>query len=128
MVGKRVVDEGVAQHYLAILVALDQEVGGGHCVRTWVIVLSKDLDRSLIVVGANPVLRLGQHAAGAASGVADGDNDACLGEHAGVGLQQQVDHQLNNFTRGEVIARRFVGGFVEAPDQVLKHQTHGDVV
>jgi hypothetical protein len=79
-------------------------------------------------VGANPVLRLGQHAAGAAGRIADGDDDAGLGEHAGVGLQQQVDHELDDFARGEVVAGRFVGGFVEAPDQVFEHQPHGDVV
>ena len=46
----------------------------------------------------------------------------------GVGLQQQVDHEPDDFARGEVIAGRFVGGFVEAADQVLEHQAHGDVV
>jgi hypothetical protein len=128
MVRKRVVGEGVAQHHLAVLVALDQEVGGGHGIGARVVVLSEDLDRGLFVVGANPVLRLRQHAARAASRIADGDDDAGLGEHAGIGLQQQVDHELDHFTRGEVVAGRFVGGFVEAPDQVFEHQTHGDVV
>src|SRR5690606_7333011 len=69
-----------------------------------------------------------QHAAGAAGRVADGDDDPGLGEHTGGGFQQQVDHELDHFARGEVIASRFVGGFVEAPDQVFEHQTHGDVV
>jgi hypothetical protein len=40
------------------------------------------------------------------------------------GFQQQVDHELDDFARGEVVAGRFVGGFVEAPDQVLEHQAH----
>ena len=127
-VGKAIVDQGVAEFDAAVALALDQQVGGGDGIRARVVVLAIDLDRGLLVVGADPVLRLGQHAAGAAGGVADGDDDAGLGEHAGVGLQQQVDHELDDFARGEVIAGRFVGGFVEAPDQVLEHQTHGDVV
>lgn len=77
---------------------------------------------------AYPVLCLGQHAAGTAGRVADGDDDTGLREHLCVGLQQQVCHEPDDFTRGEVITCRLVGGFVEAADQILEHQTHGDIV
>ena len=107
---------------------LIKQIRSGHGVGARVVVLPEDLDRGLFVVGANPVLRLGQHTAGAAGRIADGDDDTGLGEHAGVGFQQQVDHEQDDFARGEVIAGRFVGGFVEAADQVLEHQPHGDVV
>ena len=41
---------------LAVLVALDQQVGGGDGVGARVVVLAEDLDRGLLVVGTNPVL------------------------------------------------------------------------
>ena len=79
-------------------------------------------------MGAYPVLAFGQHAAGAAGRVANGDDDALWCQHLGVGLQQQVDHEADDFARGEVVARRLVGRFIEAPDEVFEHQPHGDVV
>ena len=88
LIWKRVVGQGVAQHHLAIIVALDQEIGGGHGVGAGVIVLPEYFNHGLLVMGANPVLRLGQHPAGATRGVANGDDDAGLGEYLGIGFQQ----------------------------------------
>ena len=79
-------------------------------------------------MGAQPVLAFGQHAAGAACRVADGDDLARLGQHLGIGFQQQVDHQANDLARGEVVTGRLVGRLIEAPDQVFEHQSHGDVI
>ena len=65
----------------------------------------------------------------ARGGVVDGaDHRVAGGEDVAVLDEQQVHHEADDFTRGEVIAGRFVGGFVEAPDQVFEDQTHGDVV
>ena len=44
------------------------------------------------------------------------------------GSKQQVDHEPDHFARGEVVTGRLVRRLVEAPDQVLEHQPHGDVV
>ena len=41
--------------------------------------------------------------------------------------EQEVHHELDDFTRGEVIARLFVGLLVKAAHQVLKQIAHGNV-
>ncbi len=123
-----VVDQGVAVFNTAALETLDQQVGGGNSVGSRVVVLTEDAHGGAVVVGAYPVLRLGEHAASAAGRVADGDDDPLLGEYVTVGLQQQVDHEADDLARGEVVTRGLVGRLVEAPDQVLEHQPHGDVV
>ena len=128
MLRKRVVGKGIPQNDLAVFVPLNQQVGGGHGVRTRVMVLPEDLHRSLVVVRPNPVLRFREHPARPAGWIADRDDDAVLGEHARIGLQQQVHHQLNDFTWREVITGGFVRRFVEPANQIFEHQPHGDVV
>jgi hypothetical protein len=45
-----------------------------------------------------------------------------------VWFQQQVDHESDHLARGKVVTRCLIGSFIETPDEVLKEETHGDVV
>ena len=38
--------------------------------------------------------------------------------------EEEVDHEADHFARGEVFARRRIGGFGKLADQLLEHQTH----
>src|SRR5690606_4789558 len=70
------------------------------------------------------VLRLGEHTAAAAGRVVNGN-----GEWQVVfdGVKDQVRHQLDHFTRGEVLTGLFVVFFVELADQLFKHIAHSKV-
>lgn len=60
----------------------------------------------------------GQHAARAACGIVDGE--MALGN----GNLQQLDHEADNFARGEVISGLLAALFREAPEQFLVDVTH----
>ena len=70
------------------------------------------------------VLGLGQHAAGTAGGVIDGDDGRELVLH---GLDEQVDHELDDLARGEVLAGLLVVLFVELADEFLEDVTHAEI-
>ena len=42
--------------------------------------------------------------------------------------EQQINHQPDDFSRGEVFPRRLVRSFRESPDEFLENVTHLDVV
>ena len=65
-----------------------------------------------------------QHAAGARRRVVDRAHDAGLGQRVVVFDEQQVDHQPDDFARGEVLPGRLVGEFGELADQLLEHRAH----
>lgn len=67
-------------------------------------------------------------AARAASGIANGDDGAAVGEHVASRFHEQVHHEADDLARGQVVPGGLVGGFVEAPDEILEDETHGDVV
>ena len=72
------------------------------------------------VVGAVEQMLLGhgQHAAGAAGGVVDGDVPV------GDGNVQQLDHEPDDFARGEVLSGLLAALFREAPQQLLVDVAH----
>ena len=76
------------------------------------------------MVLAQVVLRLGQHAAGAAGRVEQLAHRAGRGEQLVVVDEQDVHHQPDDFARREVVARGLVGQFVEAADEVLEDEPH----
>jgi hypothetical protein len=73
------------------------------------------------------VLGDGQHAACPACGVAERLDDPGLGEDVLVIDEQQVDHQADDFTRGEVFTSGLVGQFREPADEFLVEVAHLDV-
>ena len=92
--------------------------------RLGVELLAEQVDLGLRVDGLDVVLRRGQHAAGAAGRVEDVDDLALAGDRVLVRRDQQVDHQLDDLARGEVLAGGLVGVLVELPDQVLEDVAH----
>ena len=76
------------------------------------------VDRLDVVLGRS------QHAAGAAGRVEDVNDLAFPGDGVRVRGDQQVDHQLDDLARGEVLARGLIGGFGELVDQVLEDVAH----
>ena len=54
-------------------------------------------------------------------------DDALFGEGVVVVVQQELDHELDDLARGEVLTGGLVGGFGEAADELLEHEAHLDV-
>ena len=65
-----------------------------------------------------------EHAAGTGGGVVQVADHARLGKRIIIFDEDEIHHQLDDFTRGEVLTGGFVGKFGELADQFLKHQTH----
>ena len=66
----------------------------------------------------------GEHAARAAGRVEHRADHAGDGERVVVRSEQQVDHQLDDLARGEVLPGGLVGLLREAADQLLEHVPH----
>ena len=119
-------DERVAEMHLGLLVVLDEQVGLADGVVRRGKLLPVDGDELLDVVlllrrgGAveQVLLGHGQHAAGAAGGVVDGDMPV------GDGNLQQLDHEPDDFARGEVFSGLLAALFREAPEQLLVDVAH----
>ncbi len=135
-VGKQVVEaragvavggEAVAEGDVLEVLALHHQVAAADGVGLGVVLLAVALEARLRVELAQVVLGDGEHAAGAAGGVAEGAHDAGLGERLAVGLEEEVDHQADDLARREVVAGRLVGGLAELPDQLLEDVAHLDV-
>lgn len=65
-----------------------------------------------------------QHAAGARCWVINGAHHAGFGQHVVVFDEQQIDHQADDFARGEMFTGSLIGDFGELADQLLEHQPH----
>ena len=70
------------------------------------------------------VLRLREHAARATGRIEQFSDGAGGGEQGVVLDEQDAHHQANDVPGREMIARRLVGQFVEASDQVLEDESH----
>jgi hypothetical protein len=64
-----------------------------------------------------------QHAARTGRGIVDGSHHPRLGQHLVIFDEQQVDHQANNLTRGEMLPGGFVGDLGKLADQLLEDQS-----
>ena len=89
-----------------------------------VVVLPVDVELRRAMVLTQVVLRLRQHAAGAAGGVEQLADRAGGGEQLVVLDEQDAHHQTDDLARREVVARGLVGQFVEAADEVLEDEPH----
>jgi len=124
---KVVIREAVAEGDVVDVLALDHHVRAADGVCLSVIVLAENFKLGVGIELANVVLSHGEHAAGPASRVVEGLDDALGGQHVAVGHEQQVDHQADDLARCEVIARLLVRRLVESPDQFLEDVAHLDV-
>ena len=125
---KLVVGEAVAEaHVVAstvVVYLLHKHVGGGGGEGTLVVVLPVNIESGRRVVLAQVVLRLSQHAAGAAGGVEELAHGAGRGEDLVILDEQDVHHQADDLARGEMVAGGLVGQFVKTADEVLEDQPH----
>jgi len=69
-----------------------------------------------------------QHAARACRGVVQAAHHAGFGQRLIIFNEQQVDHQADDLTRGEVFTRRFIGQLGKLANQLFKNGTHFGVV
>ena len=109
------------------VVALDEHVGLADRPRLVVPVLAEDERARVGVQVADVPLGDGEHAAGAAGGVVDGLDHVAPAQVA-LRPQQQVDHQLDDLARREVLARLLVRLLRPDADQFLEDVAHPDVV
>ena len=119
-----VLGERVAVDDVAGVLALDEHVGQADRVGLGVELLAVEAHDGLAVEAVDLVLGLGEHAAGAAGAVEDGADGAGLAQHLLVAVEQEVDHQLDDLARGEVLAGGLVGRLGEAADQLLEDGAH----
>ncbi|TKS59444.1 MAG: hypothetical protein EWM72_02254 [Nitrospira sp.] len=119
-------DERVAEKDFCLPIVLDEQVGLTDGVVRGGKFLPVDGDEFLDVVSLcgcrGPVQQVflgdGQHAARAAGGVVDGEMPV------GNGNVQQLDHETDDFARGEVISGLLAALFREPPEQFLIDITH----
>ncbi len=119
-------DERVAEKDLGLLVVLDEQVGltDGVVGRRKLLAVDGDefLDARLFLRCGGAVEQVflghGQHAAGAAGGIVDGEVPV------GDGNLQQLDHEPDDFARGEVFSGLLAALFREAPQQFLVDVAH----
>ena len=122
--GVAVVAEGVAEHDVGHVLALDEHVGLADGVGLGVELLPVDGQAGLGVVLVQVFAGHAEHAARAGRGVVQGAHHAGFGQHGVVLDEQQVHHQADDFARGEVLAGGFVGQLGELADQLLEHGAH----
>ena len=120
--------EGGAAFDVGRVVAFDHHVGFADGVGLVVDFFAVEVDVALGLDAAfrvgDEVLRFGEHAAGAAGGVVDGEYEWELGFER---VKEQVGHELDDFARSEVLAGFFVVFFVEFADEFFEDVAHAEV-
>ncbi len=110
------------------VVALDHHVGFADGIGLRVDLLAVEVDGGIRADGSlgidDEILGLGEHAARAAGRIVDGDDRWELPFHR---LKQQVDHELDDLSRGEVLPGLLIILFVELADEFLKHVAHAEI-
>jgi len=121
--------ERVANHDVADVLALDEHVSFADGVGLVVQFLTEHRQPRIRVVLRQVFAGDGQHAARAGGWVIDGAHDGIAGgEYVVVLDEQQIDHQADDFTRGEMLPGRFVGDFGKLANQLFEDQAHLGVV
>ena len=123
-----VLGEAVAELDVRGVLALDEHVALADGVGLRVQLLAERLERGTRVQLAKVVLGHREHPARAARGVVQGADDPLFAECVIVLDEQDVDHQPDHLTRGEVVPRLLVREFRGPPDQFLEGVAHLDVL
>ena len=104
VVREAVVGETVPEGDMLDILTLDHHVGTAYGVCLGIIVLSEDLEIRIRVELAHILLGYGQHATRAACRVIKFSDDPLCGEDVGIGHKEEIYHEADDLTRGEVIA------------------------
>ncbi len=123
-----VVGKGVAEDDVADILPLDQHVRLADGVGFWVQLLPEHRESRLRVHRGQMLFGDRKHAARAGGRVVDRAHDAGLGQNLVVLDEDEVDHQADDFARGEMLSGRLVGEFRELADQLLEDEAHLGVV
>ena len=126
--GKFICGQSRAIFDIGRVVVLDHHVGLTDGIRLAVDLLAVQVNivaglRSSDQVG-DEILRFGQHTARTTRAIVDSNDWWQLVFDR---LEQHMDHELNDFTRGKVLASLFVVFFVKFADQLFKHITHAQI-
>lgn len=121
---KLIVVQRVAKLHIVGIAPTDQHVGLGDTKGEGVQLLAKAGDIRIGIQLFQPLLHAGEHLAGAHGHVVDRLGDAILVEGVLVASHQQVAHQINDVTAGEVCSGLLVVGLGKPLDQVFKDVPH----
>ena len=127
LAGEGVLAEAVAEADVRGRLVLQHHVGPAHRVRLGVQLLAEGDELARRVELAQVLLGDREHAAGAAGGVEHGAHDARRAQRVVVLDEEEIDHQADDFARGEVLAGRLVGQLGELAEQLLVEVAHLDV-
>jgi hypothetical protein len=119
-----VVGQGVAEVDVVDVLALDDHVGLAQRIRARIDVLSVEHRAGLRVHLHQVVVGRRQHAPGSGSRIVDSANGAGFGQRVVLSHEQNVDHQLNDFTWSEMITRLGGVGFCELADEFFEDVPH----
>ena len=125
--GKAVFREGVAEDDVIGILAFDQHVGFADRPRVVVPILAIKHRLRVAVQFVDVVLRNGEHAARAACRIVNRFNDMAVRE-VFLRREKEINHQLDHFTRSEVLARFLVRLFRADPNQLFEDIAHLHVV
>ena len=123
--------ERVAEAHVGIVLAANERARLGDAVGEGVELLAVERDAGVGVELPQAFLGAAEHLGGAHGLVVDGLGDALAVEDVGIGLDEQVGHEVDDVAAGKVRARVLVVGLGEALDEVLEDVAHvhrGDLV
>ena len=101
----------------------DEQIGAADGEGFGVVFLAEEIEVGVGILAFDALFGDGEHAAGACGGIIDAAVDAGFEDVFFFG-EDEVDHEADDFARGEVIACFFVGLLVEFADQFLEDVAH----
>ena len=113
----------IAQRNVVGILTFDEHIGAANGPGFVVPVLAVEMGLGFAVEVTNVFFGHRQHAACAAGGVVDGFDHMAAAQVL-FWRQQQINHQFDDFTGGEVLPCFFVGLLCADADQLFEHITH----
>ena len=132
-IGKHVVEElpkesvggeGVPEDDVGDVLALDEHVGLADGVGFGIELLPVHDEAGVRIEPMEVFPCLGEHAARSRRGVVDGADDTGLVQGIVILDEEEIHHEADDLTRGEVFSGGLVGKFGEFTDQLLKDRPH----
>ena len=122
--GQAVGGEGVAEDDVGDVLTLDEHVGLADGIGLGVELLAVYHEAGVGIQAGEVLLGHAEHAASAGGGVVEGADHTGLGQGFVVLDEEKIDHEADDFARGEVFAGGFVGELGELADEFLEHGAH----
>ena len=116
--------EGVTKDNVGDVLPLDQHVRLADGVGLGVQLLPMHDKAGFWVDFSEVLLGNAQHATCTSGGIIETTYDAGFGESLIILDEEEVHHEADDFTRGEVFPGSLVGKFGKLADQLLEHSTH----